>query len=102
MAAMATATMADINSTDLALHTSQTQLLARLVTTVRRRITSKMIATKENVMKHQWSKCKNVTKMEMPRQWNPFTIKKLVSNSSAAPRERVAPTTKKTRTPFYH
>jgi len=55
--AMATATaMAAINNPDLGVNINQTQLSVRRAITVRKRITSRVIATKGREMKHPWSK----------------------------------------------
>jgi len=56
-AAATTATaMAIINNLDPDpdLHTNQTQHLTRLATTAKRKITSRVIATRENVTMHKW------------------------------------------------
>jgi len=54
-AATARTTMGEINNLDpdLALHTNKTQHLVRLAINVKRKITSKVTATKGNVMTHQ-------------------------------------------------
>jgi hypothetical protein len=55
-AATAATAMASINNLDLDpdLHTNQTQHLTRLATTAKRKITSRVIATRENVTMHKW------------------------------------------------